>query len=319
MQSINESKKDLTKAMFTLFLGVVLLGGFIIALGGFNFWEELDTFTVRFRTVKDLSPGSPVKYAGLRAGRVQRIEVDENDPGFIRVVMGIRSDFPLYEGTRAFIAQKGLVGDNYVFLSLEEDAGPRLTPGSDIPAGETPGLQEVAARIGRSVEEMIPKVETLLDRVESVLDEENAANIKAMLREGPQLLAESREAVTGIAAGWESLTGEARKEMALTRASVRDVAGKMNETLDTLDGVLIGVGDSWNSTMAEARTAMNGTSTAFITLSDDVGEGIDLELEKLDHVLTSLSLALNEMEQLSRSIRERPWQLIHVPQGEDVQ
>jgi phospholipid/cholesterol/gamma-HCH transport system substrate-binding protein len=317
MKSISDSKKDVIKALLTIILGVALLGGFIIALGGFNFWEEHHTFTVRFRTVRDLSPGSPVKYAGLRAGRVQSIAVDEKDPGFIRVLLGIRSDFPLFEGTRAFIAQKGLVGDNYVYLSLEGESGARLQPGSDIPSGETPGIQEVASRIGASFEDMLPKVEALLDRAGSLFNEENTDNVRAILQEGPLLLSESRTALAGIAENFEALSEGTREELSQTLGSVNTTVQKMNTSLDTLNTVLLEAGASWTLTMAEARTSMNGTSSAFITLSEDVGEGIDLELEKLDHVLSQISLVLTEMEQLSRSLRERPWRLIRVPQGED--
>ena len=121
----------------TLGAGLLVLAVFMVVLGGNWFWEKYDSFDIRFRSVKDLNTGRPVKYAGLDVGRVEAIVLDPKDPRFIRVRIGVHRDFPLYKGTVARIAQKGLVGDYYVLLEIRGEPGERLAPLSDIPAVST--------------------------------------------------------------------------------------------------------------------------------------------------------------------------------------
>ena len=116
MLTAKASRADFLKAAGTLLLGLCLLGAFMVVLGGNWFWVKYDFYEIRFISIKDLSRGRVVKYAGLDVGRVESITLDDADPHFILVKIAVKKGFPLYAGTVARIAQKGLVGDYYVLL-----------------------------------------------------------------------------------------------------------------------------------------------------------------------------------------------------------
>lgn len=105
-----------------------------------------------------MNTGRPVKYAGLDVGRVEAIVLDPKDPRYIRVRIGVHRDFPLYQGTVARIAQKGLVGDYYVLLEIRGEPGERLAPLADIPAVATMDVQELAAKAGEMLDDIQPKI-----------------------------------------------------------------------------------------------------------------------------------------------------------------
>lgn len=91
--------RDAVKAVATLAIGLAVLGLFVVLLGGHRFWEKLDAYVITFSSVRDLTPGRPVKFAGLEIGRVQKIAIDPDDPSRVKVVIGVNHDFVLYGGT----------------------------------------------------------------------------------------------------------------------------------------------------------------------------------------------------------------------------
>ncbi len=187
MQSRARSRKDIIKAALTVVLGLILLGVFIVALGGRRFWENYDYYAIVFDSVKDLSAGRPVKYAGLDIGRVEDISIDPKSPGQVLVRIAVKQGFPLFNGTFALISQKGLVGDNYVFLQLQGQAGQQLKPGSHIPSKQVMSLNELANQISDLVNELRPKLLSVADGLNDLQAEDNREKVRQAHQErGPE-------------------------------------------------------------------------------------------------------------------------------------
>jgi len=133
MRTDERARRDTVRAWLAIVLGLVVLGLFIVVLGGFRFWEDLALYQARFRNVQDVGPGRPVKYAGLEVGRVLGTRIDPADPAYVLVDLGVEADFPIPAGTVASITQKGLVGDTFILLRLE--AAPGISWPSREPSG----------------------------------------------------------------------------------------------------------------------------------------------------------------------------------------
>jgi len=313
VQSSNSSRQDLVKAGITLLVGLVTLGLFIVALGGTRFWESLDRYVIRFRTIKDLNVGRPVKFAGLEVGRVLELKVDAQNPALVRVVVGVDSSFALYEGTQASISQKGLVGDNYVLLSLDETPKARLLPGADIPAVDSPGMEEIADKVGEMVGAVVPRLTRITSALEEFVSSENSKNFKELLVQAPKLLAETRTAMARINKDWGSLSAAASQGLDQAGRSMREVSSGLNQTLAKIESVLDEVNQSWNSTLSVIRTEAARTGGNVSGLAAQIQSGLDYDQERLEQVLDNMADMAEEMKMLSRSLRERPWRILNVP------
>jgi phospholipid/cholesterol/gamma-HCH transport system substrate-binding protein len=294
-------RKEYVKATLTLILGLGILSVFMVVLGGHWFWENLVTYDVRFATVKDLVTGRPVKYGGMDIGRIQTIELDPEDPRLIRVVLGVRADFPLYAGTTARIAQKGLVGDYYVFLDLQGEPGQRLAPGSEIPAARTMDMQELAGVAGDMLQSVKPKIDAIADNIDRLLSAQNVDLVNRMLRQGPELLAETKAAVESFRADWARLSEKGQT-----------AADALDKTLVRAEKAVGAVEEELRLTMTEIRhqTQVAGR------VAEDIRVSLDYDQRQVETILENLSRTSRDLKDLTARVKERPWQVIRPPKEE---
>lgn len=300
MLSAKAAKADYIKAYGTLFLGLCVLGVFMVVLGGNWFWVKYDKYNISFTTIKDLSPGRTVKYAGLDIGRVEAIDLDPTDPRRIAVRIGIREGFPLYDGTVARIAQKGLVGDYYVLLELRGKPGPRLQPGATLPSIETMDMQELAAKAGDLLDSIQPKINEIADNIAKLFTEENTESLRKALEGTPLLVADLRRAANDFRENWDKLSSKGGK-----------AADRLDKTLARLDTAVGSIEGELRATLQNFRKQADGVGG----LVGDVHQSFNYDQEELETILKNLNRTSREIRDLAGRLRERPWELLRPPSG----
>lgn len=308
------SRSDAFKALATLVLGLFVLGVFIVLLGGQRFWERHDEYVIRFENVKDLRPGRAVRYAGLDAGRVLDLGVDPDDPARIRVVVGLTPGFALHEGTVASIAQKGMVGDYYVSLNLLGDPGPLLAPGAELPARRVADVQDVARLMGELLDNLSPRLEHIATGLERVFSDDNVRGVNEVLARLPSLAAEAEATLAVMREDWPRLS-----------MSIRELAEQGGQSLDMLDTTLGATTRSIEGLVADLSTTVADMRTRFADslgnvdqLTENLNADLAYDHERLVRTLENVDALTMEMHRLVRSLRERPWQLIHKNDGKAV-
>ena len=300
MLTAKAKRSDYAKAVGTLLLGLCILGGFMIVLGGNWFWVKYDKYGIQFLSVKDLSPGRTVKYAGLDIGRVEAIDLDPTDPRRIAVRIAVRQGFPLYAGTVARIAQKGLVGDYYVLLELRGDPGPRLSPGANIPSVATLDVQELAAKAGDLLDDVRPKINDIADNIAKLYTPENTESLKKALEGTPALVSDLRHAANDFRKNWEALSTKGGK-----------AAESLDETLKRMEKAVTVIEAELTKTLHNFRKQADGVGG----LVGDVRQGFNYDQEQLEEILKNLNRTSREIKELSGRLRERPWELLRPPSG----
>ena len=299
MLSARASAADYRKAAITLLLGLVLLGAFMIVLGGNWFWVKRDMYTIRFGSIKDLTRGRVVKYAGLDVGRVESISLDD-DPHYILVRIGLNKGFPIYEGTVARIAQKGLVGDYYVLLELQGEPGQRLRPGAEIQAVSTMDMHELAAKAGRLLDEVTPKIDEIAGNIAQLLTKENTAALRRALEKTPEMVNSLQLAADDFRRNWETLATKGSKaadRLETTLARVEKAVGPLEQA------------------MLKTLANMQAQSDKVGGLAVDLRTNFNYDQEQLETILTNLNRTSRTARELLDRLRERPWEIIRPPAG----
>lgn len=99
-------------------------------------------FTADFTNVSGLRPGDDVRAAGVKVGRVQKVELHE---GVARVSFDLAKKQPLYSDTRLSVRYQNLLGQRYLAMLPGPESTQRLAPGATIPASRTdPGFDLTA-------------------------------------------------------------------------------------------------------------------------------------------------------------------------------
>ncbi|MHC1791065.1 MlaD family protein [Solidesulfovibrio sp.] len=300
MLTAKATRSEYVKAAVTLALGLCILGGFMVVLGGNWFWVKYDMYDIRFVSIKDLNRGRPVKYAGLDVGRVEGITLDVHDPRYIQVRVAIKHGFPLFAGTVARIAQKGLVGDYYVLLELRGQPGEKLVPGGTIPAIVTMDMQELAAKAGELLDDIKPKISDIAENIARLFTPENTEALKKALEGTPKLVEDLRLAANDFRQNWEALSHKGGKAAETLDASLK----RMDKTIATVESEL-------TKTLATFRTQVQGVGG----LVTDVHQGFNYDQEQIEEILKNLNRTSREVRELAARLRERPWELIRPPSG----
>jgi phospholipid/cholesterol/gamma-HCH transport system substrate-binding protein len=298
MLDVRGKKKEYVKAGLTLFLGLLILSVCMVVLGGHWFWEKLVAYHVRFVTVKDLVTGRPVKYGGMDIGRITAIELDPDDPRYIRVTLGVKKDFPLYSGTKARISQKGLVGDYYVFLDLQGEPGPRLDPGAEIPAARTMDMQELAGVAGDLLADVKPKLDAIAANIDELLSPENVELVRRILSQGPALLDDTRAAVEAFRKDWAALAHKGQ-----------GAAETLDKTLNRAEGAVGAVEGELRTTLAVFRAETERAGR----VAEDFRSSLHYDQEQVEEILKNLNRTSRDIKDLAARLRERPWQVIRPP------
>jgi phospholipid/cholesterol/gamma-HCH transport system substrate-binding protein len=224
------------KLRLGIFLAVgltVLVGGLVI-LAGMKLGEQRDRYRVRWTdgavSLSGLEIGSPVKYSGIRVGRVDSVRIDPDDVGVIVVELSLDGGTPVAEDTKANLGSQGISGLKYIELSRGSASARLRKPGEEIPAGSS-----LFDSLAGQAEDIARKVDAVLDRLVDLTGPDMKARIAGVLERSDQLmgtvdglLQDNREALKTLAS---RLAGTATQVEAMA-AELAGTARRANLLLD---------------------------------------------------------------------------------------
>jgi phospholipid/cholesterol/gamma-HCH transport system substrate-binding protein len=112
---MNRARIEFLAGLFVL-IGLGALVYLAVSLGGLKLKANASyEIEARFSDIGGLTPGSPVKIAGVPIGEVADIRLDYESMVAI-VTMRLPADLSLYDDTIAAVRTNGLIGDKVIVL-----------------------------------------------------------------------------------------------------------------------------------------------------------------------------------------------------------
>lgn len=210
-----------------LLFAAVVLGG-VLAGVGWRVWSSGQTRTYRIQTkdaVSGLIVDSPVEFHGVEVGKVTK--VDLMDGANVSILLSVDKSAPISKATVATITSRGLAARGfvgYVYVALENmaaDAAPLAVGAGERHPVIATGPSRIAT-MDTSVAEVTARVDALIQRLDSLFDDETIAALKRSLS-GLQVLSHVAESVLDenmIASLKASLQG------------LQDISRRMESVLD---------------------------------------------------------------------------------------
>jgi phospholipid/cholesterol/gamma-HCH transport system substrate-binding protein len=155
-------------------IGLVAVVGIVVLFFGMNYLKGLtmfstdDNYYVTFSDVSGLSAANPVYANGYKVGVVESIEYDYAHPEKIVAVLGIDPQLSLPKGTRAEISSD-LLGNVKLELKLGENLLDLMARGDTLTGGMQEGLMSKAGAMIPQIEQMLPKLDSILSSVNALL------------------------------------------------------------------------------------------------------------------------------------------------------
>lgn len=286
-----------------LLSGFVLIGGTLLTLMGLSLLEQRDSFTTRFsESVSGLEVSAPVKYRGLRIGRVDDMRIAPDDPGSIEIEFSVDPGTVLYEGTRAALDASGITGLKTINLVGGGDPSKgAIASGSELPSD--PGFMD---RIVDQAENVALRVSQVADQIQRWTRDENREQVEDMIRSfnafagaADRFMRENTQpmsrALNGVADASEGIA-------TLTQSGTRS----LNEIADDIEAITSAVRrplEKVNS--ADLARTISATRKAMESLSQrlDAGE-TGSAIANLSTTLTRLTALIDDLDLAVRAGRE---------------
>jgi phospholipid/cholesterol/gamma-HCH transport system substrate-binding protein len=282
----------------------LLVGGFVLALivgflvfvvwfAKFQFDVEFRRYQIVFKgSVTGLSPGSHVRYSGVRVGEVIEVRLDRDNPQRVRTTIEVETGTPIRQDTVASLELQGLTGGLYVLLSGGSADAPPLEPRAGekfaVISSRASSLEQVLA----GAPDVLEGANLLLARANRLLSDENTAHFGQALANISRLTGTLADQSTQI----DTLFADAAKTMTNLREASASVA--------ELAGALKGDSTRLMSQASDTLAATENLADALGRSADSVKTDVNALVEDLRGTATATTGMAREIEALVAENRE---------------
>ena len=263
MEENSSRQTEIKVGIFTL-IGLAL----VVALGIFIADIDLSgnrgyTLQVFFKTADGLGVGNQVRYAGIRAGKVEKIELM---PHGISVTLKMDPGVKVPKGSIVSLGTEGLVGSKYVAIQPPEEVSQEFLPPDSKLIGTSPP----------SIDDMMASATRLVGQLEQTVGNVNE-------------IAGSEETKIAIKT--------AIKNIGLITDNLRMATESLNRMSTGSEGDMRAIVQNLRATSDDMRQVV-GTANRMLTTVDDNGKGA----EDIRQMLTDMKSIVQRMDKIAASV-----------------
>lgn len=266
--------------------------------------------TVSYRTylryAGGLESGASVLFGGINVGKVKVVQPSTSDPTRIEIVFNVKKNTPLNEKSVAKLGLVSVMSGAVLSITTGSDDARRLAPGSSIPSQEAASLDEIAGKmvvVADNANGLITEVRgelagvtsdarNLLTNLNTITGKPNQRKIDAVLDNVNQMLAGERPKIDRLTDQLNTLAQHADTTVQNANGTVTDAREPLREDLTGLQ-----------TTLQQARSLLVDVQV-MVRANDD----------KIDDTVENLRTVTENLDQLTNSVKQRPWSLIRIRQ-----
>jgi phospholipid/cholesterol/gamma-HCH transport system substrate-binding protein len=274
---------------------------------------QLGGHTVPYRTylryAGGLEPGAQVLFGGITVGQIRAVRPSRSDPTQIEILLDVKQSTPLNEKSVAKLGLVSVMSGAALSITTGSNDARRLTPGSAIPSQETASLDEITSKmavVADNANGLITEVRgevqgiggdahTLLANLNTVTGQPNQQKIRVLLDNVNGMLATERPKIDRLTDELNALSQHADDTIQNVNGTVSDVREPVRTDLAELQNTLL-----------QAKQLLNDMQV--LVKANDY---------KIDDTIENLRTATENLDQLTESVKQRPWSLVRIKQPED--
>ena len=288
-----------------------LLAFTVIYLMQAQFSGETVAYRTYLRYAGGLEPGAEVLFGGINVGRVTAVRPWTSDPTKIEILVDIKQGTPLNEKSVAKLGLVSIMNSAALSITTGSNDAKRLSPGSSIPSQEAASLDEIAgkmATVADNANALITQAQGQLDGISgdtrnllanlnTVTGAPTQKKIQAVLDHVNGILATEGPKIDRLSDQLTALSQHADDTIQNVNGTVTDVRGPVRKDLAELQ-----------ATLQQAKQLL--TDMQVMVRTNDY---------KIDDTVENLRVATDNLDQLTDSLKQRPWSLIRIKQPKERQ
>jgi len=269
--------------------------------------------TVPYRTylryAGGLEPGASVLFGGISVGKVTAVRPAASDPTKIEILIDVKQNTPVNEKSIAKLGLVSVMSGAALSITTGGNDARRLPPGSTISSQEAASLDEIAGKmavVADNANGLITQARGELDGISGdargLLANLNAVTAKPNQRRIQEVL----DNVNGM------LATERPKIDRLTD-QLNALSQHADDTIQNVNGTVSEVREPVRKDLAELQNTLLQAKQ----LLADMQVLVKANDYKIDDTIENLRTATENLDQLTESVKQRPWSLVRVKQPED--
>ena len=159
----------MTKEVKIGLIGIAALAMLIYGINylkGINMFQSANYYYVEYTNINGLAGSSPVFANGFKVGTVRSINYNYKKPGHVTVEVEVDKEMRIPKGSKGELVTE-MLGTVKMNLLLNDKTNEFFQPGDTLPGITNNGLMGVAE------EKLVPQVEQLLPKMDSILQSLN--------------------------------------------------------------------------------------------------------------------------------------------------
>lgn len=277
---------------------------------GFNFLKGSDFFssnhkyTVIYDNIDGLTASNPVQINGLTVGQIRNIKILQDQGNKLLVTVEIRSGIRVTRGSRAVLADDGLLGGKLIRLGINPGA-PELENGGQLVSAKESGLSALIKEKTLPVLNNVDSLTYQLNKVVGQFDQTGVvlnrtlASANAGVRTLDLAINENR---AGLKATLDNVN-RLSNSLVETEKQLKPILDKADTFADSLQGLQL------KQTLGSVNKTVDNLQKILGAINR--GEGSIGKLTTNDSLYRNVNATTASLEKLLTDFRENPKRYVH--------
>ena len=269
--------------------------------------------TVPYRTylryAGGLEPGASVLFGGIDVGKVKAVQPWASDPTKIEILFDVKKDTPLNEKSVAKLGLVSVMSAASLSITTGSNNAKRLPPGSAISSQEGASLDEIAGKIAGVADNADGLITQVRGELQDITGDARSvlANLNALTGKPNQ------QKIQGVLDNVNGLLAAERPKIDRLTDQLNTLAEHADTTVQNVNGTVTDVREPLRNDLAELQATLQQARA----LLSDVQVVVRANDYKIDDTIENLRTATDNLDQLTDSLKQRPWSLVRIRQPKE--
>ena len=274
---------------------------------------QLGVHTVPYRTylryAGGLEPGASVLFGGIDVGKVKAVRPAASDPTRIEILLDVKENTPLNEKSVAKLGLLSVMSGAALSITTGSNDAKRLPPGSTIQSQEEASLDEITGKISVVADNANGLITEVRGELHGISGDARTllANLNSVT--GPPNQRKVRDVLDNV----DAMLATERPKLDRLTDQLNTLSQHADETIQNVNGTVSEVREPVRKDLAELQETLLETKR----LLADMKVLVKANDYKIDDTIENLRTATENLDDLTNSVKQRPWSLIRIKQPDD--
>lgn len=296
-------------------VGAFVIGSFailaftVIYLVSAQFSGDTVSYRTYLRYAGGLEPGASVLFGGINVGKVTSVRPSTSDPTKIEILLSVKQGTPLNQASIAKLGMTSVMSAASLSITTGSNDAKRLPPGSSIPSQEALSLDEIAGKMATLADDANGLIVQARGELEDISgDTRNLlANLNTVT--GPP----TQQKVQTVLDRVNTLLATEGPKIDRISDQLITLSQHTDETVQNVNGTVSDVREPARTDLIELQNTLQQAKQ----LLGDMQVIVRANNDKIDDTVENLRVATENLDQLTDSLKQRPWSLVRIKQPKE--